>query len=602
MTGNPEERRKPSLRALPLGKDMRPIRAMVRVIIDEPPIQDPDHNMAMIFNRYPQLSACLYIKRCKYALLTATLTLMAFLLFPVLATAQDVAASITVSDEEAELVVFNRYLTTFRATVVGLSPAERVRRSSANIDRALAQNGPGVVRVKTETFGNLLLIDDMVAIGLTSADADPTQAQTLDEITRLTVSRLESFIEDTRESRDVKAQLRSLIIVAIATGIFIVAILILNRAKRAFLAWLLRTIGGQAEKLKVAGTEVLRKDRLRSAGKAATRVVWWIIALLLCYQWLSVVLNAFPYTRPWGAQLQGYLVGVLARIGGAILDSIPNLTIAALIFFMAKGVIGAFRPLFDHIERGHGTSSWLDQDTVRPTRRITTVLIWIFALVMAYPYLPGAQTEAFKGMSVLLGLMISLGASSIVGQAASGVILMYSRSIRKGEYVRIGDCEGIVTEVSMLTTRIQTGSGEEINLPNSMIVSSATRNFSRAVAGKGYVVDTTLSIGYDTPWRQVVAMVEEAARRTPDVLQDPPPRVVQARLDDHYPVYRVLCHARPEDEHTRGEVIDRLLANIQDVFNEYGVAIMSPHYVADPSAPKVVPPELWYPAPAKREP
>lgn len=154
----------------------------------------------------------------------------------------------------------------------------------------------------------------------------------------------------------------------------------------------------------------------------------------------------------------------------------------------------------------------------------------------------------------------------------------------------------------MLTTRIQTGSGEEINLPNSMIVSSATRNFSRAVPGKGYLVDTTLSIGYDTPWRQVVAMVEEAARRTHDVLQDPPPRVIQARLDDHYPVYRVLCHARPIDEHTRGEVIDQLLANIQDVFNEYGVSIMSPHYAADPNTPKLVPPEHWYPAPAKPEP
>lgn len=558
--------------------------------------------MATLLNRLKLGSARFGISRCKLALRALAVLAMTFLLFPLTATAQSVAPSISVTGDEADLVVFNRYLTTFRATVVGISPAERVHRSNTNIERALAQNGPGVVRVQNEAFGNLLLIDDMMAIALTSADADPLQAQTLDEITQLAVSNLEAFIEDTRESRDLKAQLRSLIIVAIATVVFIVAILILNRAKRAMLAWLLRLIGGQAEKLKVAGTEILRRDRLRSAGKTATGFIWWLIALLLCYQWLSVVLNAFPYTRPWGEQLQGYLIGILARIGGAIVGAIPNLTIAALIFFMAKGVIGAFRPLFDHIERGHGTSSWLDQDTVRPTRRITTVLIWIFALVMAYPYLPGAQTEAFKGMSVLLGLMISLGASSIVGQAASGVILMYSRSIRKGEYVRIGDCEGMVSEVSMLTTRIQTGSGEEINLPNSMIVSSATRNFSRAVPGKGYLVDTTLSIGYDTPWRQVVAMVEEAARRTHDVLQDPPPRVIQARLDDHYPVYRVLCHARPIDEHTRGEVIDQLLANIQDVFNEYGVSIMSPHYAADPNTPKLVPPEHWYPAPAKPEP
>lgn len=525
------------------------------------------------------------------------LFLIALLLLPFAAIAQGVSSSIVVEDDEAELAVFNRHLTTYRATIVGVTPQERVRRSIANIERALAQRGPGLVRVQNESFGNLLLIDNMIAIMLSSLDADPTQGQTLEELTELTVQNVEAFIEDTRESRDVKAQLRSLIVATVATVAFIIAILILNRAKRALLARLLRLIGDQAEKLKVAGTEVLRRDRLRSAGRAATNLVWWLIALLLCYQWLSVVLNAFPYTRPWGEQLQVYLVGVLATIGSAIIGAIPNLTIAAVIFVIAKAVIGSFRPIFDHIERGHGTSSWLDQDTVRPTRRITTVLIWIFAMVMAYPYLPGAQTEAFRGMSVLLGLMISLGASSIVGQAASGVILMYSRSIRRGEYVRIGDHEGMVSEISMLTTRIQTGSGEEINLPNSMIVSSATRNFSRAVAGKGYLVDTTLGIGYDTPWRQVETMVEEATRRTPDILQTPKPRVIQTRLDDFYPVYRVLCHAKPSGNRNRGEIISLLLGNIQDVFNEHGVALMSPHYADDPDTPKLVPPESRPPAP-----
>ena len=129
------------------------------------------------------------------------------------------------------------------------------------------------------------------------------------------------------------------------------------------------------------------------------------------------------------------------------------------------------------------------------------LFIGLFALAMAYPYLPGAQTEAFKGLSVLLGLMISLGASSIIGQGAAGLILTYSRTIKIGEYIRIGDQEGTVTEMGMFTTRIRTGLGEELTLPNSLITSSVTKNYSREVKGRGYILDTVVTIGYDTPWR-----------------------------------------------------------------------------------------------------
>jgi small-conductance mechanosensitive channel len=236
---------------------------------------------------------------------------------------------------------------------------------------------------------------------------------------------------------------------------------------------------------------------------------------------------------------------------------------------------------------------------VGPTRRIATWLVWLFALAMAYPYLPGAQTEAFKGMSVLIGLMMSLGASSFVGQVAGGLILTYSSMLRKGEYVRIGEHEGTVVNIGAFNTRIRTGLGEEITLPNSMIVGSATKNYSRAVKGDGYVVDTVVTIGYDTPWRQVHAMLIEAAQRTPGVLADPAPTVFQTSLSDFYPEYRLVCQAIPHEPSPRAEVLANLHANIQDVFNEYGVQIMSPHYVLDPAQDKVVPRERWFAKPAK---
>jgi small-conductance mechanosensitive channel len=237
-------------------------------------------------------------------------------------------------------------------------------------------------------------------------------------------------------------------------------------------------------------------------------------------------------------------------------------------------------------------------DTARPTRRLFSVAVWLFAIVMAYPYLPGSNSEAFKGMSVLVGLMVTMGGSSLFGQAASGLILMYSRTVRVGEYVRINDQEGTVTELGTFTTKIRTGLGEEVTVPNTVVLGTVTKNYSRAVKGHGYVVDTVVTIGYDTPWRQVEAMLKEAARRTDGVLADPEPRVFQTGLSDFYPEYRLVCQAVPSEPRPRAVVLSNLHAHIQDVFNEYGVQIMSPHYLGDPADAKVVPKARWYAKPA----
>jgi small-conductance mechanosensitive channel len=236
---------------------------------------------------------------------------------------------------------------------------------------------------------------------------------------------------------------------------------------------------------------------------------------------------------------------------------------------------------------------------VGPTRRIFAFVVWVFALAMAYPYLPGANTDAFKGLSVLVGLMVSLGGASVIGQAFSGLILMYARIYRRGDYVRIGEQEGTVTELGMFATRLRTGMGEEITLSNSSVMAATTRNYSRAVSGTGYVLDTVVTIGYATPWRQVEAMLLEAARRTSDIAQEPAPIVRQTALSDYYVEYRLVAYTPLEHPAPRVEVLSRLHGHIQDVFNEHGVQIMSPHYVLDPKAPQVVPKDQWYAAPAK---
>jgi small-conductance mechanosensitive channel len=193
---------------------------------------------------------------------------------------------------------------------------------------------------------------------------------------------------------------------------------------------------------------------------------------------------------------------------------------------------------------------------------------------------------------------VSLGATSVIGQAFNGFILMYSRAYRKGDYVRIGDSEGTIESLGTFVTRVRTGLGEELTLPNSTVMAAAIRNYSRAVPGTGCVLDAAVTIGYSAPWRQVHAMLEEAARRTTQLSTEPAPYVRQTALSDFYVEYRLVAHTPLGDPAQRANALSRLHASIQDVFNEHGVQILSPHYMVEPKEPQLVPKERWHLPPA----
>jgi small-conductance mechanosensitive channel len=330
-------------------------------------------------------------------------------------------------------------------------------------------------------------------------------------------------------------------------------------------------------------------------------VATWVLALFATSTWLTLTLESFAWTRPLGEQIQGSLVELLALVATAVIGAVPGLLVVVVIVLLTRFTVRLVRPIFDRVERGHFEAGLLNRYTAATTRRLATAGLWLFAVAMAYPYLPGSQTEAFKGVSVLAGLMVSLGASGVVGQAASGLIILYTHALRPGEYIRVGDSEGTVVEIGMFSTRLRTGLGEEIGLPNSFVLGNTTKNFSRALGRSGFVLDTSVTIGYDAPWRQVEAMLLEAARRVPGVAGNPAPYVIQTSLADFYVAYRLVACSEEAVPRQRVEVLNDLHAAIQDVFNEHGVQIMSPHYVLDPRAPKVVPKERWHEPPAGPE-
>jgi small-conductance mechanosensitive channel len=492
------------------------------------------------------------------------------------------------------LTVMNREVMLFRATLLGLSPHERVAAASQRIANLLEAGGPGVVATQAVGDNTAITLDGTFAFFVTDGDANPLLDQDRKALARAVVQRLELVA---REHAEAEQQPRPFA-VAYALGVTVVWVLLLwalGVVRRAVQRRFAERAAVHAESISVGGARLFDRWTVNRIFGRVLRLIAWVFAFMLTYEWLGLVLQAFPYTRPWGERLTEFLIELARDILVATADAAPGLFVVVVIFFTARAIVAFAAGFFGRVQGGAVEVQWMDAHTAAPTQRLFTAFVWLFALAMAYPYLPGSGSQAFQGLSVLVGLMVSLGGASSIGQAVSGLIVMYTGTLKLGEYVRIGDQEGTVTELGAFQTRLRTGMGQELVLPNSMIVGSVVCNYSRVVNGKGFVVDAVVTIGYDAPWRQVHALLIKAAEATPEVAAEPRPVVFQTALNDFYVEYRVVCHAISDQPLPRAVVMSRLHASIQDAFNAAGVQIMSPHYLGDPATPKVVPKEQWDP-------
>ena len=326
------------------------------------------------------------------------------------------------------------------------------------------------------------------------------------------------------------------------------------------------------------------------------RMVEAVFVIAAVYLWTTFALGRFPYTQPWSHKLGRYVLDLLQQWAQAIIRSLPELLALALIFIITRWVVRVGGSFFNQVALGRIRVSWLDPDMAGATQRIFAIVVWVFAAVMAYPYIPGSGTDAFKGISVFVGLVVSLGSSGIINQVMSGLFVVYSRALKRGEWVMVNEVEGEVLEVGLLAGKIRTVEGQEVTIPNSVLVGTSTKNFTRLGYPLGMVVSCTVTIGYDAPWRQVEGLLLLAADRTEGVRKNPKPYVLQRELADFYVTYTLI--ARIENSKLRMETLSNLHAQIQDAFNEFGVQIMSPHYMMQPDGNVVVPQSKWHSAPA----
>ncbi|HEY2293795.1 MAG TPA: mechanosensitive ion channel domain-containing protein [Thermoanaerobaculia bacterium] len=501
------------------------------------------------------------------------------------------AAEPLASPPPVTLRYFNRDIVTLRASSFGVPPAGRAAQGVARIREALAKGGPGAVAVLETPEGLNVTVDGLKVFRVLRDDLDLEDGQTFDEARATVGPRLTAAIAAARQSKRGRELVRESGLALAATCGFLLILWVLFRARM----WIRRRID-----VRLRGwLGHLGRDELAPVVRLVRgfgSVLFVALVAVLVEEWLRFVFGLFPYTRPWAERLTGYIGGIIGQVVTAIVAAVPGLVMVAVIAGLARLAVRVLRVLSRAIEMGRFQLFGIDKDVLRPARQLTTAAIWLFALALAYPYIPGSGSEAFKGLSVLVGVMLSLGASGRVGHATSGFILTFSRILREGDWVRVGDAEGAVTRVGLFTTKIRTFADEEISLPNGLILDSVTRNFSRPAEAASSILETAVTIGYGAPWRQVHALLLEAAARTPDLEREPAPRVLQTGLSDFYVQYTL--QVRLLDQLRRPAVLSALNANIQDLFNEYGVQIMSPHYLGDPSAPAMVPKERWYEAPA----
>lgn len=440
------------------------------------------------------------------------------------------------------------------------------------------------------TAGNELL--------LSIFDEDATAAgRTRQELAVEAIQRLSRAIEKYREERSLKRRLMGIFYTLVATLVLIAVLYLLNklyhRGEGRIEAWL----SSKKVHIGIQTFEVVRAERIKMVLTFGLKIIRLFIFLGIVYVYLNLLMSFFPRTEVIGSKIFNYTFGSFKTVGLAIWAKIPGLIVLAIIVLIALYVLKLMRLFFIEVEKGTITLKGFYPEWARPTFRICRILVIAFAAVMAFPYIPGSDSVAFKGVSIFIGVLFSLGSTSFVANILAGYSLTYRRVFRVGDRVKIADFTGDVVEMRLNVTHLKTVKNEEIIVPNSMIVNSHVVNYSSLVQEKGLILHTTVTIGYDTPWRQVHSLLLMAAERTSGLLREPPPFILQKSLDDFYVTYELNVYTDKPLE--MAKIYSALHQNIQDAFNEQGVQIMSPHYEMDPGQIKVVPKESWYAPPAK---
>ncbi|MGH8863651.1 MAG: mechanosensitive ion channel family protein, partial [Burkholderiales bacterium] len=491
--------------------------------------------------------------------------------------------------------------TLFRVWGMSAFPAED--RAAAIVGRidAFAGNAdiPADVITTTEIEGGTAIFAGATRL-MTLVDADAAlESADRKVLAGIIASSIRDAVIEYRRERSREILVKDMVRAGIATAILAALITLVPWLTRKLETPLERRYQRRIKSLSIQSFQVVRSDQIRKLFHKLIRIVCVTSIFVVSYFYLQYVLGLLPWTRGVSNQLLSYVVNPLRHMGSGMAAALPDLIILAIIVFVTRYLLTLTQSFFRAIGRGDIAFSGFDRDLADPTYKLVRLGAIIFAVVVAYPYVPGSGTEAFKGVSIFIGILFSLGSSSAISNFIAGYLITYRRAFKVGDRVKIGNTIGDVTASRMQVTHLKTVKNEEVIIPNSTILNTEVVNYSALARDEGLILHTTVGIGYETPWRQVEAMLLLAAERTPGLGRETPPFVLQKALRDFAVTYEINVYCK--NAQTMQEVYTALHRNMLDVFNEYGVQIMTPAYVGDPEQPKVVPKDRWFSTPAKRE-
>lgn len=365
--------------------------------------------------------------------------------------------------------------------------------------------------------------------------------------------------------------------------IFYTAILIsVSKGLNALLGYLINKYqlwkGTIIKSVKIKSVELLSADRTVEILEFGTKILRFAFLIIIFYSYVTIVFSLFEFSRTWADKLLAYIMKPLNSVFTSIVNFLPNLFFIIVLVIVFHYLIRFVKFLFGEIERKNLVLPGFHEEWAMPTFKIVRFLILILAAIIIFPYLPGSDSPFFQGISVFVGILFSLGSTSAIANIVAGTVLTYMRPFKIGDRVKIADTVGDIVEKTLLVTRIRTIKNVDITIPNAMILSSHIINYSSSADQKGLILHTTVTIGYDVPWKQVHELLISAANETENIKQEPKPFVLQTSLDDFYVSYEL--NAYTDNPGIMAKIYSQLHSKIQDKFNEAGVEIMSPHYGA----------------------
>ncbi len=483
--------------------------------------------------------------------------------------------------------------------IKGYTPEERAKEIGKRLHRYAEDYtlDPGAIIIEESDISSDILFGDKHVLAVTDGDARAV-GRARPDLALEYAQKIRSAVDNYRKSYSRESILYGALYTVIAALVLFAAIVVIRKLFRKIDSVIETRYKARIGSIHIKSLELVQAERLAELLVSAVRLIRITLIVLAVYVFLNTVLSFFPWTRPISAKLLGYVLIPLKVIGNGILAHIPNVIFLAVLIVITRYVFKLMQIFFSGVEKGTITIAGFYPEWAQQTYRLARFVVLAFVAVIAFPYIPGSDTPAFKGISIFVGILFSLGSQSAIANVIAGVALTYRRVFKIGDRVKIGDIVGDVTEMKMAVTRLRTVKNEEVAVPNGVILNSAVINYSTLAKEKGLILHTSVTIGYDTPWRQVHGLLLLAADRTPGLLRQPEPFVLQTSLDDFFVSYELNVYTDKTEGMNR--LYSALHKNIQDAFNEYGVQIMSPHYEADRSKATFVPKEHWFDAPAER--